>query len=98
MKKPKKDEIKLRLEEIEEGIQYNEALLEEIFETQESLFPIFADLIRLISSIYTKMGIKDNEIEKSITRLRDAFVEEENTSFHGHLAERGQKDIYIAYT
>ncbi|KAA0003752.1 MAG: hypothetical protein FE048_00860 [Thermoplasmata archaeon] len=100
MKKPKRDEIKHRLEEIEEALQYNEALLEEIYETQESLFPIFADLVKLISRIYNEMGIKDDELKGCITRLRDTFIDEEDEILQKYFSggEGGKKDSNIAYT
>ncbi len=98
MKKQKKDEIK-RLEEIEEAIQYNEALLEEIYETQESLFPVFADLVKLISRIYNEMNIRDKELKGCITRLRDTFIDREEIiqKYLGEGEER-KSDTNIAYT
>ncbi len=98
MKKQKKDEIK-RLEEIEEAIQYNEALLEEIYETQESLFPVFADLVKLISRIYNEMNIRDKELKGCITRLRDTFIDREEIiqKYLGEGEER-KSDTSIAYT
>ncbi|RLF44762.1 MAG: hypothetical protein DRN29_07875 [Thermoplasmata archaeon] len=98
MKKSKKDEIKNRLKEIEEALQYNEALLEEIYETQESLFPIFADLVKLISRIYSEIGIKDDELKGCITRLRDTFIDDEEI-LQKYLGEGERKsDANIAYT
>jgi len=98
MKKSKKDEIGKRLEEIEEALRYNEALLEEIYETQDSLFPIFADLVKLISRIYNEMGIKDDELKGCITRLRDTFIDDEDEFLQKYFGgESGKKDN-IAYT
>jgi len=95
----KLDEIKKRLEEIEEAIRYNEALLEEIYETQDALFPIFADLVKLISRIYTEMGIKDDELKGCITRLRETFIDDEDEILHKYcVGEEGKKDNSIAYT
>ncbi|OYT62191.1 hypothetical protein B6U81_01395 [Thermoplasmatales archaeon ex4484_30] len=95
----KLDEIKKRLEEIEEAIRYNEALLEEIYETQDALFPIFADLVKLISRIYTEIGIKDDELKGCITRLRETFIDDEDEILHKYFGgEEGKKDNSIAYT
>ena len=98
MKRQKKDEIR-RLEEIEEAIQHNEALLEEIYETQESLFPVFADLVKLISRIYNEMDIRDKELKGCINRLRDTFIngEEIIQKYIGE-GKGGKSDTDVAYT
>lgn len=100
MRKQKKDEIKNRLEEIEKALQYNEALLEEIYETQESLFPIFADVVKLISRIYNEIGIRDKELKGCITRLRDTFIKRDGDILQKYLGEEKfeRDDTNIAYT
>ena len=75
--KANKDVLK-KIKELEEEIRYNEAMLEEVYETQEALFPIFADLVKLISKIYEEMHIQDSEFKKRITRLMETFVDRED--------------------
>ncbi len=74
MKTDKKD-ISRKIKELEDEIRYNEAMLEEIYETQEALVPIFSDLVKLISRIYKEMDIHDSEFKKRITRLKETFVD-----------------------
>ncbi|MEM1514403.1 MAG: hypothetical protein QXW78_01495 [Candidatus Thermoplasmatota archaeon] len=94
MKKDKKDEMRKKLEDLEEVLRYNEAILEEIYETQESMFSIFADLVKLISRLYQEMKIDDKELKLCMNRLRETFIDEE------HLIEKEIKnnDFSIAYT
>lgn len=96
MKKTKKDEIKQRLEEIEEFLRYNEAMLEEIYETQESLFPVFADLVKLISRIYQEMKIDDEELKLCINRLKETFINENENLLKKYLKDGD--DFNVAYT
>lgn len=96
MKKTKKDEIKQRLEEIEEFLRYNEAMLEEIYETQESLFPVFADLVKLISRIYQEMKIDDEELKLCMNRLKETFIDENENLLKKYLKDGD--DFNVAYT
>jgi Mg2+ and Co2+ transporter CorA len=71
-------DISRKIRELEDEIRYNEAILEEVYEMQDSLFPIFADLVKLISKIYEEMNRQDSEFKKRITRLKEAFIEKED--------------------
>jgi len=95
MKKDKKDRIK----ELEDEIRYTEAMLEEIYEAQESLVPIFADLVKLISRIYDEMDIRDSEFKKRITRLKETFVDKDDIMEKYYSDdERIESENGIAYT
>ncbi len=89
----KKDLLKEKLEELEEAIRYNEAMLEELYEKQESLFPIFADLVKIISKLYNEMKIEDEDVKNRINRLKDAFDENIMKKY-----AMGDDDFSIAYT
>jgi len=92
-KTKKRDRLKEKLEELEEAVRYNEALLEELYEKQESLFPIFADLIKIISRLYNEMGIEDEDVKNRINRLKDAFNESVINKY-----AIGDDDFRVAYT
>jgi hypothetical protein len=64
-----------KIKDLEDKLHYTEAMLEEVFEAQQALFPIFVDLVQLISKMYEEMEISDREIKKRMTRLRDTFLE-----------------------
>jgi len=95
MKKERKDKIK----ELEDEIRYTEAMLEEVYEAQESLVPIFADLVKLISRIYEEMNIRDSEFKKRITRLKETFVDKDDLIEKYYSDdERIESESGIAYT
>jgi len=94
--KAKRDDLKKKLEELEEALRYNEAMLEEIYETQESLFPIFADLVKLISRLYKEMKIEDEELKGCINRLKETFMDESENVLKKYF--RDNDDFTIAYT
>lgn len=88
-----------RIKELEDEIRYTEAMLEEIYEAQESLVPIFADLVKLISRIYEEMGIRDSEFKKRITRLKETFVDKDDIMEKYYSDdERIESESGIAYT
>lgn len=89
----KKDNIKEKLEKLEEAIRYNEAMLEELYEKQESLFPVFADLIKIISKLYKEMKIEDDDVKNRINRLKDVFDNEIIKKY-----SIGDDDFGVAYT
>ncbi|RLF48030.1 MAG: hypothetical protein DRN29_00940 [Thermoplasmata archaeon] len=95
-KKSKKDDIKKKLEEIEEALRYNEAMLEELYETQESMFPIFADLVKLISRLYKEMKIEDEELKGCINRLKETFTDENENILKKYFKDND--DFTVAYT
>jgi len=95
-KKAQKDEIRKKIEELEQIIRYNEAMTEEIYETQEALFPIFADLVKLISRLYKEMKIEDEEIKSCIGRLKDTFMDENENILKKYFKDND--DFNIAYT
>ena len=64
-----------KIKNLEDKLHYTEAMLEDIYEAQQALFPIFVDLVQLISKMYEKMEISDREIKKRMSRLRDTFLE-----------------------
>lgn len=97
MKKDRRDEIKQRLEDLEEFLRYNEAMLEEIYETQESMFPIFADLVKLISRIYKEMKIEDEELRGCMNRLKETFIDEGENIIKKYL-NKNNDDFNVAYT
>ena len=92
-KAKRKDMLKEKLEELEEAIRYNEAMLEELYEKQESLFPVFADLVKIISKLYNEMEIDDEDVKNRINRLKDAFNENIMKKY-----AMGDDDFGIAYT
>ena len=89
----KKDKMKEKLEELEEAIRYNEAIIEELYEKQESLFPIFADLIKILSKLYNEIGVEDEDVKNRINRLKDAFNENIMKKY-----SMGDDDFSVAYT
>ncbi|KAA0001706.1 MAG: hypothetical protein FE044_04095 [Thermoplasmata archaeon] len=92
-KAKRKDMLKEKLEELEEAIRYNEAMLEELYEKQESLFPVFADLVKIISKLYNEMEIDDEDVKNRINRLKDAFNENIMKKY-----AMSEDDFGIAYT
>ncbi len=96
MKKEKKDEMKKKLEDLEEVLRYNEAVLEEIYETQESMFSIFADLVKLISRIYQEMKIDDKELKSCMNRLKETFIDEGEYLIKKEINKNN--DFSVAYT
>ncbi len=92
-KAKRKDMLKEKLEELEEAIRYNEAMLEELYEKQESLFPVFADLVKIISKLYNEMKIEDEDVKNRINRLKDAFNENIMKKY-----AMNEDDFGIAYT
>ncbi len=94
--KKTKEDMKKKIEEIEEVLRYNEAMLEEIYETQESMFPIFADLVKLISRLYKEMKIEDEELKGCINRLKETFVDENENLLKKYFKD--DDDFTIAYT
>ncbi|KAA0011606.1 MAG: hypothetical protein FE041_04185 [Thermoplasmata archaeon] len=97
MRKEKKEEIKQRLEEIEEALRYNEAMLEEIYETQESMFPIFVDVVKLINRLYKELKIDDDELKGCMNRLKETFIDEGGDVIKKYLSKNND-DFSIAYT
>jgi len=95
-RKNRKEDLKKRIEELEEIIRYNEAMLEEIYETQESMFPIFADLVKLISRLYKEMKIEDEELKGCINRLKETFMDENENILRKYFKD--DDDFTIAYT
>jgi len=96
--KASKDVLK-KIKSLEDEIRYTEAMLEEVYEMQEALFPIFADLVKLISKIYEEMHIQDSEFKKRIERLRETFVEKEDIMEKYHSDdERIESESGMAYT
>ena len=96
VKKTKKNDLKEKIEEFEKIIRYNEAMLEEIYETQESMFPVFADLVKLISRLYKEMKIEEEDLKGCIVRLRETFVDEHENILKKYF--RDNEDFTVAYT
>ncbi len=94
--KNKKEDIRKRIEELEEMIRYNEAMLEEIYETQESMFPIFADLVKLISRLFKEMKIEDEELKGCMNRLKETFMDENENLLRKYFKD--DDDFTVAYT
>ncbi|HHH77759.1 MAG: hypothetical protein J7L93_00900 [Thermoplasmata archaeon] len=95
----KKKERKDRIKELEDEIRYTEAMLEEVYEAQESLVPIFADLVKLISRIYEEMNIRDSEFKKRIARLKETFVDKDDLMEKYYSDdERIESESGMAYT
>ena len=99
-KSMKKKSAKEKLEKLEEAIRYNEAMLEELYEKQEALFPVFADLIKIISKLYKEMKIEDEDVKSRINRLKDTFDSEEESEIikKYSLRENDNDDFSVAYT
>ncbi|MDD3493265.1 MAG: hypothetical protein PHZ19_07225 [Candidatus Thermoplasmatota archaeon] len=88
-----------KIKDLEDKLHYTEAMLEEIYEAQQALFPIFVDLVQLISKMYEEMDIRDREIKKRMTRLRETFLETDNLIDKYYLDdEYGGGEHNIAYT
>ena len=95
-KRTKSEDLKKKLEELEEALRYNEAMLEELYETQESMFPIFADLVKLISRLYKEMKIEDEELKGCINRLKETFMDENENILRKYFKDND--DFTVAYT
>ncbi len=95
-RKKARDDLKKRIEELEEALRYNEAMLEEVYEMQESMFPIFADLVKLISRLYKEMKIEDEELKGCINRLKETFMDENENLLRKYLKD--DDDFTVAYT
>ncbi|MEA2053715.1 MAG: hypothetical protein U9O96_01145 [Candidatus Thermoplasmatota archaeon] len=91
-------DISRKIKELEDELRYNEAMLEEIYEFQESLVPIFADLVKLVSKIYEEMDIRDSEFKKCITRLKETFVDKDDVIEYYPDDENVDGGNGIAYT
>lgn len=94
--KEKTKELKQHIKELEQALRYNDALLEELCETQEAMFPIFADLVKLISRLYKEMKIDDEELRHCIGRLKDTFIDEDEQILRKYLKDND--DFTVAYT
>ncbi|MFO8133198.1 MAG: hypothetical protein R6U10_04610 [Thermoplasmatota archaeon] len=66
-----------KMEELENRLRYQEALLEEMYNAQQSLFPVFVDLVKLISRMYEEIDVEDRDVQRRISRLEDLFVDRE---------------------
>jgi len=95
-KKTKSENLKKKIEELEEMLRYNEAVLEELYETQESMFPIFADLVKLISRLYKEMKIEDEELKGCINRLKETFMDDNENILRKYFKDND--DFTVAYT
>jgi len=96
IKKTKKDVLKKKIEELEEIIRYYDAMIEEIYETQEAMFPIFVDLVKLISRIYKEVNIEDDELKSCIHRLEETFTDKNDNILKKYLKDND--DFTVAYT
>lgn len=94
--KEKTQELKQHIKELEQALGYNEVLLEELYETQEAMFPIFVDLVKLISRLYKEMKIDDEELRHCIGRLKDTFIYEDEHILRKYLKDND--DFTVAYT
>jgi len=94
--KTKKDVLKKKIEELEEIIRYYDAMIEEIYETQEAMFPIFVDLVKLISRIYKEVNIEDDELKSCIHRLEETFTDKNDNILKKYLKDND--DFTVAYT
>ena len=88
-----------KIKDLQEQLHYTEAMLEEIYEAQQALFPIFVDLVQLISKMYEEMDIRDREIKKRMIRLRETFLETDSLIDKYYIDdEYGGGEHNIAYT
>ena len=89
----------LKIKDLEDKLRYMEAMLEEIYESQQALFPVFVDLVQLISKMYGELEISDREIKKRLTHLREIFLETDHLIGKYYLDdEHGSGEHSIAYT
>jgi len=94
--KERRDILKKKIEELEDIIRYYDAMIEEIYETQEAMFPIFVDLVKLISRLYKEVKIEDDEMKNRINRLEETFTEKNENILKKYLKDND--DFTIAYT
>ncbi len=88
-----------KMEELENKLRYQEALLEEMYNAQQSLFPVFVDLVKLISRMYEEIDIEDKDVQRRISRLEDLFVDREAIAQkYGLDSEHETGDHGMAYT
>ncbi|HHO57069.1 MAG TPA: hypothetical protein ENJ70_00785 [Thermoplasmatales archaeon] len=94
--KEKRDALRKKIEELEDIIRYYDAMIEEIYETQEAMFPIFVDLVKLISRLYKEVKIEDDEMKNRINRLEETFTEKSENILKKYLKDND--DFTVAYT
>ena len=94
--KERRDVLKKKIEELEDIIRYYDAMIEEIYETQEAMFPIFVDLVKLISRLYKEVKIEDDEMKNRINRLEETFTEKNENILKKYLKDND--DFTVAYT
>lgn len=88
-----------KMEELENRLRYQEAVLEEMYNAQQSLFPVFVDLVKLISRMYDEMDIEDKDVQRRISRLEDLFVDREAIAQkYGLDSDHETGDYGMAYT
>ena len=88
-----------KMEELENKLRYQEAVLEEMYNAQQSLFPVFVDLVKLISRMYDEMDIEDKDVQRRISRLEDLFVDREAIAQkYGLDGDHETGDYGMAYT
>ena len=88
-----------KMEELENRLRYQEAVLEEMYNAQQSLFPVFVDLVKLISRMYDEMDIEDKDVQRRISRLEDLFVDREAIAQkYGLDSDHETSDYGMAYT
>lgn len=88
-----------KMEKLENKLRYQEAVLEEMYSAQQSLFPVFVDLIKLISRMYEEMDIEDKDVQRRISRLEDLFVDREAIAQkYGLDSDHETGDHGMAYT
>ncbi len=93
------DKTTEKVEELESKLRYQEAVLEEMYSAQQSLFPIFVDLVKLISRMYKEMDIEDEDVQRRISRLEELFVEREAIAQkYGLDSDHETGDHGMAYT
>ena len=94
--KKRSDNLKKKIEELEHIIRYNEAMMEELYEMQEAMFPIFVDLVKLISRLYKEMKIEDEDLKSCIGRLTETFMDENDNLIKKYFKDND--DFTVAYT
>ncbi len=93
------EKVDRKMEELESKLRYQEAVLEEMYRAQQSLFPVFVDLVKLISRMYKEMDIEDEDVQRRISRLEDLFVERESIAKkYGLDSDHETGDHGMAYT
>ena len=89
----------LTIKDLDDTLRYMEAMLEEIYESHQALFPVFVDLVQLISKMYGELEISDREIKKRLTHLREIFLETDHLIGKYYLDdEHSIGEHSIAYT